>query len=72
MEIFFRKHIEGFLVAFAIVLIAAMVGCFAWSMTYISESLDAVFEPRPNATQMIGFDLSGAQSLNLRGLVSQP
>lgn len=71
MEIFFRKHIEECLAACAVILIGVIIGCFVWGMTYISQNLDAVFEPRPVAVQIISFNLSGAQSLNLKGLVSQ-
>ncbi|MGB7957845.1 MAG: hypothetical protein WCF77_03345 [Minisyncoccia bacterium] len=71
MEIFFRKNIEGFLAAIAIVLIGVMVGCFVWGMSYISQSFDNVFEAAPTTGQMVNFNLAGARSLNLRGLVPQ-
>ena len=46
MEATFRKHIEGFLVGFAVILIAAMIGYFMWGMVYISQNLDSVFESK--------------------------
>jgi hypothetical protein len=69
MEIFLRKHTEGVLAACAVVLLVLMVGCFLWGITYISQSFDNVFSPVPVAAQSIDFNLSGAKSLNLRGLV---
>lgn len=69
MEIFFRKHIEEFLIGFTIVLLSAMVVSFFWGMVYLSESLDNVFEAAPVATKVASFNLPGAQALNLRGLV---
>ena len=68
MEIFFRKHVEEFLIGFAIALIGVMLACFMWGMVYISESLDSVFESKPTTAQTVNFNLTGAQSLNLRGL----
>jgi membrane-bound acyltransferase YfiQ involved in biofilm formation len=69
MEIFFRKYVEEFLIGFAIVLIGVILTCFVWGMIYISESLNSVFESKPTVAQTVNFNLSGAQNLNLRGLV---
>lgn len=71
MEIFFRKHTEEFLMAFAVVLIGFTIGCFVWGMIYASENLDNVFTSKPVVGQTIGFNLSGAQKLDLRGLAPQ-
>ena len=69
MKFFFRKHLEGFLVGFTIVLVGIMAFCFVWGITYVSQNLDSVFEARSAETQTISFNLSGAKSLDLRGLV---
>ena len=45
MEIFFRKHIEEFLMGFAVILLGVMIFSFVWGMIYLSENLDSVFEP---------------------------
>jgi hypothetical protein len=68
MEIFFRKHLEEFLIGFTIVLLGAMVFSFVWGMVYLSESMDSMFEPSSATATTAGFNLSGAQNLNLRGL----
>ena len=57
------------MIGFAIALIAIIVSCFAWGMIYISENLDSVFESKPTVAQTVNFNISGAQNLNLRGLV---
>jgi len=71
MEAFFRKHIEGFLVGFALVMVAAIVVCFIWGMVYISENLDNVFGSKAVVAPAVSFDLPGARSLNLRGFIQQ-
>ena len=70
MEIFFRKNIEGFLAAIAIVLIGVMVGCFVWGMSYISQSFDNVFEAAPTTGQMVNQSVGGPE-FKFRGLVPQ-
>ena len=67
MEAFFRKHVEKFLMGLAVILVGIMLWCFVWSMIYISQSLDSVFESGSTGVQTVSFNLSGAKSLNLRG-----
>jgi hypothetical protein len=69
MENFFRKHIEGFLTGFAVVLLGVVVFCFVWGMVYLSRSLDSVFDVNASVASTTSFNLSGAKALNLRGLV---
>jgi hypothetical protein len=69
MKIFFRKHVEGFLIGIALILVGVMLWCFAWGMIYVSQNLDSVFEPKSAGIQTVSFNLSGAQNLNLRGFV---
>jgi len=57
--------------AFAVILVGIMVYCFVWGMIYISQNLDAVFESKPIGVATVSFNLSGAASLNLRGLAPQ-
>jgi hypothetical protein len=71
MQIFVRKHIEGFLIGSAVLLVGVLLWCFFWSMSYVSQSLDSVFETKSAGTQTVSFDLSGAQKLNLRGMAPQ-
>lgn len=54
---------------FTVILLGVMIFSFVWGMIYLSESMDSVFEPSSAAANTTGFNLSGAQNLNLRGLV---
>jgi hypothetical protein len=69
MKSFIRKHSEGFLFAGVILLIGVMIGSFIWTIVFTSESVNSVFELPSSAVSVTSFNLSGAQHLNLRGLV---
>lgn len=69
MQAFIRKHIEGFLILAAVVLIGVMAFSFIWGLTFASESVNSVFQPPSAAPPAAGFNISGAQHLNLHGLV---
>jgi CHASE3 domain sensor protein len=69
--IFFRKHLEQFLVGLAVLLIGIMASCFVWGVIYLSQNLDSVFTSKSAEVKTVSFDLSGARNLNLRGLLPQ-
>jgi|GEM_PF-1156694 predicted thioredoxin/glutaredoxin len=69
--IFFRKHMEQFLVGLAVLLIGIMASCFVWGVIYLSQNLDSVFSSKSAEIKIVSFDLSDAKNLNLRGLLPQ-
>ena len=69
MGIFFRKHIEEFLLGIALILIGVMLWCFIWGIIYVSQNLSSVFKSGPAEGQTTSFNLPGAENLNLRGSV---
>ena len=69
MKIFFRKHIEGFLIGTAVILIGIIVSFFIWGIAYVSQNLNDVFASKSAGTQMVKFNLPAARNLNLKGLV---
>ncbi len=69
MEIFLRKHTEGFLTGVAVALTIITFWGFIWGIIYVSQNLDSVFTSKPAGMQTISFNLSEAQNLNLKGLV---
>ena len=71
MEKFFRKNTEAFLAGIAVLVIGIMSWLFIWSMVYVSQNLDSVFESMSAPTPTVSFNISGAQGLNLKGLVPQ-
>jgi hypothetical protein len=70
MEIFFKQHTEEFLLASAMVLVGVMAWCFIWGMIFLSENLNDIFALPGAGAPVASFNLSGAQSLNLKGLLS--
>lgn len=69
MKTFIGKHLELVLIAATVVLVGAMAFCFTWSIVFASQNLNAVFQFKSAAPQSSGFNIAGAQQLNLRGLV---
>ena len=53
----------------ALALIGGMLWCFIWGIIYVSQNLDDVFASRSGVIQTVSFNLSGARSLNLKGLI---
>jgi hypothetical protein len=69
MKDLFRKHIDEFLIAFAIVLAVGMVASFVWGVTYISMSINSALNFKPAPQQNTNFDIPDAAKLDLKGLV---
>ena len=69
MRELFRKHIDGFLIAFAVVLAGAMVTSFVWGITYISVNMNRALNFKPTPSQNTNFDIPNAAKLDLKGLV---
>ena len=70
MKLFLKRHTEGFLTASAIFLVGVTAWCFIWGMTFLLQNLDDIFEAPTVGAQTVNFNLSGAQNLNLKGLLS--
>ena len=69
MRSFLGKHLELVLIVSTVVLVGVMAFCFVWSIVFASQNLNAVFQFKATVPQTAGFNLTGAQQLNLRGLV---
>jgi hypothetical protein len=71
MKNFFRKYEEASLVVLALLLVAFIVIYFAWGIGYVVSETDNALDAQGVVAQNGGFNLTGAQMLNLHGLVSQ-
>jgi hypothetical protein len=69
MKAFLKKHTEGILTASAIFLIGVTAWCFIWGMVFLSQSLDTIFASPTGGPGTVSFNLMGAQSLDLKGLM---
>lgn len=69
MITFIRKNLEGFLIAATIILVGVMASCFVWGIVYVSQNLNAALQFKPAVPQATNFNITGAQKLNLHGLV---
>jgi hypothetical protein len=70
MKLFFKRHTEGFLTTFAILLVGITAWCFIWGMAFLVQNLNDIFAAPAIGAQTVSFNLSGAQSLSLKGLSS--
>lgn len=69
MKTFIRKHLEGSLIFGTIILIGVLAFSLFWSLTFVSQSVDSVFQSAKPGVQAVDFNISGAEHLNLRGAV---
>lgn len=65
---FFNKHPEVTLVALVIILVAILGACYFWGVTTLVVNLNKAINIGSGKKPAIGFDTSGAASLNLKGL----
>jgi hypothetical protein len=71
MNSFLKKHPDGILIAFTVVFVAVIAGAFLWGFLDLTVAINRVFNFSPTMVQRTGFDLKGAASLNLKGLVQE-
>ncbi len=69
MKNFLRKHPETLLTALALVFGGIVLAYFVWGADVIAGEVNRAMNPSIGAQSVIMFNLQGAQSLNLRGLV---
>jgi hypothetical protein len=69
VQTFFKKHIDQTLIAIALVLVVILAGFFAWSFTDLAAQINRIINFVPMAEQGTSFDLKGAATLDLKGLV---
>lgn len=69
MTNFLRKHPEAVLTALALVFSGIVFVYFIWETGAIMDELNRAMNPSIGAQSVTMFNLQGAQSLNLHGLV---
>jgi hypothetical protein len=71
MKNFLRKYEEALLVVLALVLVAFIAIYFAWGIGYVIAEVNGTLNAQGSPPQNAGYNLTGAQSLDLRGLAGQ-
>lgn len=69
MKQFLRHHPEVLLITLAIVFLALIIVSFVLGMEQVVYQIDRATDANGNAGGSAMFDISAAQSLDLRGLV---
>ncbi len=64
-----RQHPEATLTALAIIFLAIIIAYFSWGIGDLTTEINRAANTAPSVPGAAGFDLKGAQSLNLKGLV---
>jgi len=67
MNRFLKFHPQAILIIIALFLIACIIGYFFWGIVGVFESVNQALWFSPQS-RSVGFDLSTAAKLNLRGL----
>ena len=71
MKSFLRKYEEPLLVVCALLLICLIVAYFVWGIGYVFSEANSALSTNGTSNKGATFNISGAQMLNTRGLVSQ-
>ncbi len=66
---FFRKYPEIILTTLALVLLGFLIALSSWGIGNMFGAIDRIANPSNADGQNANFNLKGAQSLDLRGLV---
>lgn len=69
MQKFFKNHPEFVLIGSTVILFGILLVYFSWGITVLVYSLNKAISTRNSQQARIGFDLKGAEGLDLRGLV---
>jgi len=71
MKKLFRKFPQSILVTLALVFLGIIVAYYAWGISDMIGVVNRAVNTKPSSAGSAGFDIQGAQQLNLRGLVNQ-
>ena len=71
MKKLLRKHQESVLVVLAAVFLALIVAYFVWGVDDVITEVNQATNAKGSSNGSVEFDIQGAASLNLRGLVNQ-
>jgi len=69
MKKILRKYPETVLAILAIVFLGVILAYFSWGIGEMVVEVDRAVNVTPEVSGGVGFDLRGAQALNLKGLV---
>ncbi|HUX35461.1 MAG TPA: hypothetical protein VMV71_00320 [Candidatus Paceibacterota bacterium] len=69
MEKFLRSKNELILTAVGILLLILLIFIFIWSINFLAINISAAITSGKSSKASANFDLTGAQRLNLKGLV---
>ena len=69
MKKILRKYPETVLTVLALIFLGTIIGYFSWGIGTMTGEIDRAVNNQPNPNGSMGFNLKGAQALNLKGLV---
>ena len=69
MEKFLRSKNELILGTVGILLLAALIFIFGWGINFLAANISTAITSGKSGKASANFDLTGAQRLNLKGLV---
>ena len=69
MQKLFKKHPEAILTVLAIIFLGIIGTYVAWGVGDVGGYVNNALNAKIDVNSYVGFNLSGAQALNLRGLV---
>jgi len=73
MKHFLRKYPETILIFLVALFLGIIIWSFVWGVGQVVGEVDRASNTKVDAGTAVGFDLKGAQGLDLRGLVkTQP
>ncbi len=69
MDKFFKKHPDLILVSLTVIFLGLLVGYYFWGIGILVQHLNRAINTSQGGSTAVGFDMAGAKSLNLKGLV---